>query len=112
VQHQLRYFALALGEGGLAPRELSAIWESRFGDCKDATRLFVAGAIQLGIDACAALTSTTHGMVLNEFLPSPTVFNHCIARLRLNGETYWFDPTMPKQEGRLDRIYQLSPTGI
>jgi transglutaminase-like putative cysteine protease len=106
VQRQLRYFALALGEGGLVPRGLDAIWTSRFGDCKDATRLFVAGAHRLGIDACAALTSTTHGLSLVDFLPSPSVFNHCIVRLRLNGRTYWLDPTMPRQEGRLEVIYQ------
>jgi hypothetical protein len=106
VQRQLRYFALALGEGGMVPRGLDAIWASRFGDCKDATRLFLAGAEKLGIDACAALTSTTHGLALAGFLPSPSVFNHCIVRLRLNGKTYWLDPTMPRQQGRLEVIYQ------
>jgi hypothetical protein len=106
VQRQLRYFALALGDGGLVPRGLDAIWAGRFGDCKDATRLFLAGAQKLGIDACAALTSTTHGLALAEFLPSPSVFNHCIVRLRLNGKTYWLDPTMPRQEGRLEVIHQ------
>jgi hypothetical protein len=106
VQRQLRYFALALGEGGLVPREIDAIWASRFGDCKDATRLFLAGAAKLGLDACASLTSTTHGLGLAEFLPSPSVFNHCIVRLRLDGKTYWLDPTMPRQQGRLDVIYQ------
>jgi transglutaminase-like putative cysteine protease len=106
VQRELRYFALGLGEGGLVPRELDAIWKSRFGDCKDASRLFLAGARHLGIDACAALTSTTHGLALFELLPSPSAFNHCIVRLRLNAKTYWLDPTMPRQEGRLDVIHQ------
>jgi len=106
VQKQLRYFVLVLGEGGLVPRGLDAIWTSRFGDCKDVTRLFVAGANKLGIDACAALTSTTHGLGLAEFFPSPSVFNHCIVRLRVNGRVYWLDPTMPRQEGRLDVIFQ------
>jgi transglutaminase-like putative cysteine protease len=106
VQRQLRYFALALGEGALVPRALDVIWASRFGDCKDAARVFVAGARKLGIDACAALVSTTHGPALGDFLPSPAAFNHCIVRLRLDGRTYWLDPTMPRQEGRLDVIYQ------
>jgi transglutaminase-like putative cysteine protease len=106
VQRQLRYFALALGEGGLVPRALDVIWTSRFGDCKDAARVFAAGARKLSIDACAALASTTHGLALGDFLPSPAAFNHCIVRLRLDGKTYWLDPTMPRQEGRLDLIYQ------
>jgi hypothetical protein len=106
VQRQLRYFALALGQGALIPRTLDAIWTSRFGDCKDAVRVFVAGACKLGLDVCAALVSTTHGLAIQGLLPSPSAFNHCIARLRLNGKTYWLDPTMPRQEGRLDVIYQ------
>jgi hypothetical protein len=106
VQQKLRYFALALGEGGLVPRELQAIWMSRFGDCKDAARLYIAGARRMGLDACAALVSTTHGPALDDFLPSPNVFNHCIVRLRLNGATYWLDPTLQTQSGRLAGIYQ------
>jgi transglutaminase-like putative cysteine protease len=106
VQKELRYFALSLGDGAFVPRDLDTIWTRRFGDCKDGCRLFVAGARRLGLDACAALTSTTHGQVLDEFLPSPTVFNHCIARLRVDGKTYWLDPTMHRQEGRLAVIFQ------
>lgn len=106
VQRELRYFALSLGEGGLVPRSLEHIWSNRFGDCKDATRLYVAGARRLGLDACAALTSTTHAPGLCDFIPSPTVFNHCIVRLRLNGTTYWLDPTFQPQQGRLEKIFQ------
>jgi len=106
VQRHLRYFALSLGEGGLVPRTLETIWNRRFGDCKDGSRLYVAGAIRLGIDACAALTSTTHGRVLDQFIPSPAVFNHCIVRVRIDGKTYWLDPTMPRQEGRLAVVFQ------
>jgi hypothetical protein len=106
VQQKLRYFALALGEGGLVPRELQAIWMSRFGDCKDAARLYVAGARRMGLDVCSALVSTTHGPALDDFLPSPNVFNHCIVRLRLNGTSYWLDPTLQMQSGSLANIDQ------
>ena len=106
VQQKLRYFALSLGEGGLMPRELEAIWSTRFGDCKDAAKLYIAGARRMGLDVCAALVSTTHGPVLNEFLPSPAVFNHCIVRLCLNGVSYWLDPTIQTQSGSLRGIFQ------
>jgi hypothetical protein len=106
VQRELRYFALSFGEGGFIPRSLDAIWASRFGDCKDAARLYVAGARRLGLDACAALVSTTHGFQLCELLPAPNVFNHCIVRLRFKGNTYWLDPTMQKQAGSLDNVFQ------
>lgn len=107
VQRKLRYFALALGEGGMVPRRLETIWRSGFGDCKDAAQLYIAGARRLGLDACAALTSTTHGLALADFLPMPRLFNHCIVRLRLdNGLSYWLDPTMQTQSGRLENIFQ------
>ena len=106
VQHTLRYFALSLGEGGLVPRSLDAIWASRFGDCKDAARLYIAGARRMGLDVCAALVSTTHGPMLNDLLPSPIVFNHCIVRVRMNGRSYWLDPTALVQSGSLENIFQ------
>lgn len=106
VQRELRYFAISLGEGGLTPRPLDAIWSTRFGDCKDATRLYTAGARRLGLDACAALVSSTHGYSLNDFIPSAAVFNHCIVRLRLNGVSYWLDPTASVQSGDLQNVLQ------
>ncbi len=106
VQRELRYFALSFGEGGYVPRPLDDIWSSRFGDCKDAARLYVAGARRLGLDACAALTSTTHSKALDGFLPASNVFNHCIVRLQIDGKSYWLDPTVPSQSGRLAIIYQ------
>lgn len=106
VQQALRYFALAFGEGGLVPRPLDVVWSSRFGDCKDAARLYVTGARRLGLDACAALCSTALGHALDVFVPSSNLFNHCIVRLRLNGSIYWLDPTLRAQSGTLNTIFQ------
>ena len=107
VQRELRYFALSFGEGGLVPRGLAIIWSSRFGDCKDAAQLYVAGARRLGLEACAALTSTAYGIGLPDFLPASDLFNHCIVRLRLQGRSYWLDPTCPEQAGRLAVLTQV-----
>lgn len=106
VQQKLRYFAFSLGEGGLMPRELDAIWKTRFGDCKDAAKLYIAGARRLGLDVCAVLVSTTLGRALGDFAPSSSVFDHCGVRLRLNGASYWLDPTMPLQSGSLRNVFQ------
>lgn len=106
VQRELRYFAFSLGEGGLTPRALYTIWTTRFGDCKDAATLYVAGARRMGLDACAALVSTTHGKSLNRFLPSSAVFDHCIVRLRLDERSYWLDPTASRQSGTLKHVFQ------
>ncbi len=106
VQRNLRYFAFSLGDGGWMPRELEAIWNSRFGDCKDAVRLYVAGARHFGLRADPALVSTKFGRALQTLLPSATVFDHCIVRLQLDGVSYWLDPTELPQCGDLPDIYQ------
>jgi transglutaminase-like putative cysteine protease len=106
LQRELRYFAFSLGEGGLTPRTLDTIWSTRFGDCKDAATLYVAGARRMGLDACAALVSTTHGNSLNRFLPSSAVFDHCIVRVRLDDRSYWLDPTASVQSGSLRHVFQ------
>ncbi|UPJ49168.1 DUF3857 and transglutaminase domain-containing protein [Bradyrhizobium sp. 200] len=106
VQRELRYFAFSLGEGGLTPRKLDTVWTTRFGDCKDAATLYAAGARRLGLDACAALVSTTHGFALSEVISSSDVFNHCIVRLHLNEISYWLDPTMAVQSGTLQNVFQ------
>lgn len=106
VQRELRYFALAIGEGGWIPRPLEVIWAGRFGDCKDATRLYVAGARRLGLEVCPALISTTHGPRLGEMLPSPFALNHLIVQLRIGEATYWLDPTLQGQGGSLERLVQ------
>jgi hypothetical protein len=106
VQRELRYFAFSLGEGGLTPRTLDSIWSTRFGDCKDAATLYAAGARRLGLKACPALVSTTHGFALEDFIPSSGVFNHCIVRLSLDGNQYWLDPTMSVQSGTLHNVFQ------
>lgn len=104
VQGALRYFAMSLADGGLLPRDLETVWSRRYGDCKDAARFYVAGARSLGLDACAALVSTTHGLSLDDFIPSVQIFNHAIVRLRIAGNTYWLDPTMPSQGGSLQQL--------
>lgn len=105
VQHNLRYLALSIGEGGLQPRPIETAWTSRYGDCKDAARLYVAMARLLGLDACPALVNTRQGESLADWLPTASAFDHCIVRVRVNGKAHWLDPTRRNQAGRLERIH-------
>ena len=49
---------------------------------------------------------TEAGQALKDFAPSSNLFNHCIVRLRLNGSTYWLDPTLRDQSGTLETVFQ------
>jgi Domain of Unknown Function with PDB structure (DUF3857) len=106
VQESVRYLAISMGNGGFVPRPIAEIWATRFGDCKDAAKLYVAVAKRLGLDACPALVNTYEGVALAEWLPTAYAFNHCIVRLRIDGATHWVDPTSLVQPSHLHLLAQ------
>ena len=106
VQHSIRYLAISIGEGGLRPRTVAEIWESRYGDCKDVTRVFVILAQRMGLDAVPALVNTREGYGLDQWLASAAAFDHCIVRLTLDEKIYWLDATRAPQAGDLAVLYQ------
>lgn len=60
AQNAVRYHhAISIGEGGYTPRSLQEVCETRSGDCKDKSKLYVHMARRLGVDACPALVNTT-----------------------------------------------------
>lgn len=91
VQGQVRYFARIDGLGGYRPDSAEAVWAARSGDCKGKTALLLAILRGLGIEAQAAMVSTTEGDGLDHALPMPARFNHVIARVTINGQVYWLD---------------------
>jgi hypothetical protein len=65
VQESLRYQAITLGDGGFVPRAIEAIWRSRTGDCKDASRLLSAILGHLGVPSEPVLVNTRVGRILD-----------------------------------------------
>lgn len=106
VQSLLRYHSVGVGEGGFRPRPVEAIWATRYGDCKDASRLLASVLRSLGVDAVPALVDTRYGAGIGEGLAHPTAFDHCIVRVLIDGEIRWLDPTLSPQAGDL---YHLTP---
>lgn len=98
VQEQVRYVALAMGEGNYVPASADEVWRSRYGDCKGKTALLLALLHGLDIEAIPALVSTRLGDGLNERLPLISWFDHIIVRAVVDGRTYWLDGT--RQEDR------------
>ncbi len=105
TQNEVRYLAISMGEGGYTPRTLAQICETRYGDCKDKTKLYVAMARRLGLDACPTLVNTRDGPALDGWLPAQ-VFDHCVVRLRIGGVSYWLDPTQQMQLSPLSALAQ------
>jgi tetratricopeptide (TPR) repeat protein len=93
VQDKIRYFALAMGEGGYAPATADQTWKRRFGDCKGKTVTLLALLSGLGIEAEPVLVSSVFADSLGERLPMMRLFDHVIVRARIGGRSYWLDGT-------------------
>ncbi len=106
TQGAVRYLAISIGEGGYTPRSLAAVCETRYGDCKDKSKLYVQMARRLGVDACPALVNTRDGYALNDWLPSGQLFDHCIVRVEIDGKVYWLDPTRQLQPSPIGKVTQ------
>jgi hypothetical protein len=91
VAQDLRYVSLSLGIGGYRPRLPAEVLETRYGDCKDKTTLFVAFARRLGWEAYPVITSA--GTRVDSTRPSVHAFDHVIAGLRRAGAWTFLDLT-------------------
>jgi tetratricopeptide (TPR) repeat protein len=93
VEDKVRYFALAIGDGGYVPAKADLTWTRKFGDCKGKTVLLLALLKGLGIEAEPVLVSSVAGDLLGTRLPQVQAFNHVIVRARIEGRSYWLDGT-------------------
>ena len=93
VEDQVRYLALAMGEGNYVPMSADEVWRSRYGDCKGKTVLLLALLKGLNIEAEPVLVSTQWGDGLDAQLPLLAWFDHVIVRANVDGAPYWMDGT-------------------
>jgi hypothetical protein len=106
VQGEIRYLGIEVGANSHAPTPPALVVSRRFGDCKDKTLVAVTLLRALGLQAEPALVNTERQKGVDRGLPMPGAFNHVIVRLRLDGSTYWLDPTRRPQPGGLDSLSQ------
>jgi tetratricopeptide (TPR) repeat protein len=93
VEEEIRYLALAMGDGNYVPAGADQTWSRRFADCKGKVVVLLALLHGLGIDAEPVLVNAMAGDGLGERLPGLTLFNHVIVRARIDGRSYWLDGT-------------------
>lgn len=91
VAQDFRYVSLSLGDGGYQPRTPRDVYETRFGDCKDKTTLFVSLARRLGVVAYPVLVHSEGGV--DSLSPSLKQFDHMIAAVERAGRTRYLDVT-------------------
>lgn len=92
VQDEVRYLALAMGEGGLLPATADDTWNRRLGDCKGKTSLLLALLKGLGVEAHPVLASTVND-ALDQRLPAMSAFDHVFVQAVVDGQIVWLDGT-------------------
>ncbi len=104
VQDDIRYLGIEMGRGSHEPRQPGATLAQRYGDCKDKAFLLSLLLQDLGVDSHPALVNTKLRRRLDEYLPSPFVFDHVITQVTGGGRTLWIDGTIADQGGTLATI--------
>ncbi len=105
VQDEVRYLGFEEGLNSHKPHPPIKVFEQRFGDCKDKSLLLATILQAKGIDASPVLVSTIWRDQIEDKLPSPDVFNHCIVQVKLNNQELYFDPTINNQGGSVFNTY-------
>ncbi|HTZ69702.1 MAG TPA: DUF3857 domain-containing protein [Acetobacteraceae bacterium] len=106
AQHDIRYFAVPLGEASYRPVAIATLLARGYGDCKDKSFLLLSLLHAIGIDARPVLLNAGGYEDLSASLPSPLLFDHVIVRVTLGGTIVFLDPTWVGQHGRLDMMGQ------
>ena len=105
VQDNYRYLGIEIGENSHQPYPVATVCARRFGDCKDKANLLSTLLRRLGYEADPALVETGYRRTIADWHPMPYAFDHAVVRLRLDGRTYWLDPTREHQGGRLGHVF-------
>lgn len=84
ITQNISYSSVSFRQSGIVPQSPATVINSRIGDCKDVSTLFVAMCKQVGIDAELVLVRTRDNGQNTLLLPSID-FNHCIAKTNVNG---------------------------
>jgi hypothetical protein len=105
VQDEVRYFGVEIDASDEKPADPSVVFARRYGDCKDKSLLFVTILRALGVEAYPVLVNSGLHHTIEDWQPASNAFDHCIAVIRFDGQTYWLDPTIHFQRGPLAAHY-------
>jgi hypothetical protein len=95
VQHNIKYVAFEDGFGGFVPREAGLICTRRFGDCKDMASILTEMTKAAGITSYFTWIGTRDLPYSFTSIPLPSVSNHMICTILLNGQFIFLDGTDP-----------------
>lgn len=103
VQQDVRYFGVEMGPSSHRPHPADQVLQQRFGDCKDKVTLLTALLRALDLPVRPVLVNTRLRERMEGWIPSPLAFDHVIARVDVDGQPLFLDPTRGHQSGPLAR---------
>lgn len=104
IQDEIRYLGLESGIGAYEPFSSNKVFKQRYGDCKDKSLLMVTMLNKMGIEAYPMLVNTYLKQTINDVLPSPIMFDHCVVKvIDESAGVLWYDPTIANQGGTYDK---------
>ncbi|WP_199117456.1 DUF3857 domain-containing protein [Pedobacter sp. ASV28] len=92
ITQNIAYSSVSFRQSGIVPQNPATVINTRIGDCKDVSTLFLAMCKEVGIDAELVLVKTRDNGQHTLLLPSID-FNHCIAKAKINGKDYFVELT-------------------
>ncbi|MEM6721395.1 MAG: DUF3857 domain-containing protein [Bacteroidota bacterium] len=92
ITNNMNYSYVSFRQSGFIPQKPSKTIKTKLGDCKDFSTLFVTLAKKAKLDTNLVLILTSDYGQNTLVLPAQD-FNHCIAEVKLNGETQFLELT-------------------
>lgn len=92
IVKNIRYSSVSFRQSGLIPQKASDVINTKMGDCKDVSTLFVSMCKEIGVKAELVLIDTRDNGANNMALPSID-FNHCIAKVNTSDKQFYVELT-------------------
>ncbi|HEV2354424.1 MAG TPA: DUF3857 domain-containing protein, partial [Puia sp.] len=92
ITGNIHYSSVPFRQGAYVPQKASVTINTRLGDCKDLSSLFVALARLSGLKAQLVLVNTRDNGQKSMELPS-LEFNHCMVKTWIGGQAYFLELT-------------------
>lgn len=105
VQDEVRYMGIEKGEFSHRANTPENVYNQRYGDCKDKARLLASILNADGIEAHLVLVNADITGKIDQFIPSPNVFDHCVVVANLNNKPVWVDATIAYQRGSGSHLF-------
>ncbi|MBC7914322.1 MAG: tetratricopeptide repeat protein [Pyrinomonadaceae bacterium] len=92
ITQNITYSSVSFRQSGFVPQNPAAVLNTRIGDCKDVSTLYLAMAREAGIDAQLVLVNTRNNGVKSMILPSIN-FNHCMVKINTDNKVRYLELT-------------------